>query len=373
MSGFYGLGAGLHDAVALAQACRPGAVLGFGAERAGYCDVLAPVGPVLARAEVEQAAALGRGRYFLAFGSFGLGEMAPLAGAIEHLAAASGVGFMAACLAAPDQGRTVYQGHLFEAGKLKVDLARSFGLVLDGGVEIVAHEIVAAGPAAIRAQCGRLKEQGKVLALIDAISAADCDVVAEAMAGMKLAGGAAWFARPDDAGAAEAGAAAVSRLAGPVAILSGARDRQTIFQIGAARAVRPVHDLDFTQADPVAAALAWAAGKLGQPAFIITSTVPPDRVSPGAPAAAALGAVAGGLAALGVVRFVIAGGETAGAVRAALGVARLRTCPENDRFLWLADETLAISIKPPRAGGKTLFLGEFEPHLSLNDVAEMAI
>lgn len=372
LSGFYGLGGSLHDALALAQACGPGALLGFGAGQAEFCDVLAPEGAVLARAEVEQSAALGRTRYFLSFGTYGLGDLAPVAGAIEHLAAATGVGFMAVCLAAPGWGRTVYQGHLFEAGKLKVDLARGFGLVLDGAVGVVAHEIVAAGESAIRAQCGRLKEQGKVLALIDAISEADCAAVAAAMAVMKLAGGGADFARPRIAGAAVAGVVGVKKLAGPVAILSGALDRQTIFQIGAARDAMAVYDLDFTLSDPVAAALAWASDKLGASAFIITSTVPPDRVTPSPPAAVMLGAVARGLAAFGVVRFVIAGGETAGAVRETLGVRRLQTCPESGPFLWLSDENVAISIKPPQAGAKTLFLYKFEPHLSLNDIAEMA-
>lgn len=370
MSGFYGIGAGLHDAVALAAVCGAGGVLGFGADEAGACDVLAPGGAVLVRAEVERAALLGRARYFFSFGTYGLGDLAPLAGAIEHLAAASGVGFMAACLAAPGEGKTVYQGHLFEGGVLKADLARSFGLALDGGVGVVGHEIVAAGAAAIRAQCGRLKEQGKVLALIDAISEADCAEVAAAMAGMKLAGGAAGLARPDAPGALPA---ALAMPGGPVAILSGALDRQSIFQIGAARAVLAVHDVDFASADPVAAALAWAAEHAAAPAFIITSTVPPDRVTQGAKAAAVLGQIAAGLAGLGVARFVLAGGETAACARAALGVKRLQTCLQTSQFLWLRDEKFVISIKPPRAGGKTLFLSEFEPQLSLNDIAEMVL
>ncbi len=357
----------MHDAVALAGACGPGAVLAFGGAQAGACDVLAPEGAVLARSDVQAAANLGRARYFLSFGTYGLDDLAPVAGAIEHLAAATGVGFMAVCLAAPEQGRSVYQGHLFEAGRLKADLARSFGLVMDGGVGVVAHEIVAAGPASIRAQCGRLKEQGKVLALIDAISAADCDMVAAAMAEMRLVGGSAGFARLGLARPAVANA-----HAGPVAILSGALDRQTIFQIGAARAGLAVYDLDLTLADPVAAALLWAGEVLAKPAFIITSTVPPDQVTAGARACVMLGEIARGLAALGVARFVLAGGETASAVRAALGVTRLQTCPENSPFLWMRDEKFSISIKPPQAGGKTLFLSEFEPHLSLNDIAEMA-
>jgi len=353
----------LHDAVALAGAFGPGALLGFGAGEAVACDILAPTDALLSRAEVSAAASLGRPRYFLSFGNFSLDDLASAAGALEHLAAATGAGFIGVCLAAPGRGRTVYQGHLFEGAAMRADLARLFAGLIDGGVGVVPQNIVAGGALAIRAACGKLKEQGKTLALIDAVNDDDCDAVAHAMASMPLAGGTAGFA----------GAGGVwpeDTQSGPVAILSGARDRQVVFQIGAARAALPVFDLNFAAADPVAEAVGQVAN-IRAGAFIITSTVPPDKMSGGTDAAGMLGAIACRLAAAGVRRFIIAGGETAVAVRAALGISQLRATAMTGPLLWGQDENFAISFKSPGSGGKNLFLSDFEPHLRLNNIAEL--
>jgi uncharacterized protein YgbK (DUF1537 family) len=202
------------------------------------------------------------------------------------------------------------------------------------------------------------------LALIDAVSDADCAAVAEAMAGLPLAGGVAAFA----GGASDWPA---DEAVGPVAVLSGALDRQTIFQIGAARGVRPVYDIDFGLAEPAAAALAWAADQAAG-SFIISASVPPDRVVAGGDAPMILAEVARGLATAGIRRFVITGGAAAGAVCAALGVTVLRAAALSDGLFWLQHERLSISIIPPGAGGKNLFLSEFGPHLRLNNIAELA-
>jgi len=361
--GCYGLAGSLHDAMALAGAFGPGSIIGFGAGEAGSSDILAPSGASLVKAEIAAAASLGRAQYFLSFGNHGLDGLAPVAGAIEHLAAATGVGFMAVCLAAPEQGRTVYQGHLFEAGRMLADLARDFAMLLEGGVGIVPREIVAAGAAAIALHCGRLKEQGRLLALIDAIDEDDCAAAAAAMRAMPLAGGVAGFAAPGGIFGADDGK-------GPVAILSGALDRQTVFQVGAARAAVPVFDLDLSAADPADAALGWAAAQ-NAGSFIISSSVPPDKLTEGAPAALLLGEIARGLHAAGVRRFIVTGGETGMAVRDALGIQNLRAVSATGTLIWLKHETLAISFKPSGAGGKNLFLSEFEPHLSLNNIAEL--
>jgi uncharacterized protein YgbK (DUF1537 family) len=363
--GCYGLAGSLHDAVALAAAFGPGAIIGFGTGEAHASDILAPAGQALSRPEVTVAVSLGRPKYFLSFGNFALDELGLVAGAIAHLAAGTSTGFMAACLAAPEQGRTVYQGHLFEGGVMRTNLVRQFAGLMDGAVGIVPHELVAGGAAGIRAACLRLKEQGKILALIDAISEDDCAAVAAVLSGMPLAGGSARFADaggtwPNDPGT------------GRVAILSGALDRQTIFQLGVARAALAVLDLDFAEADPAAAAVRRATALPSDDTFIITSSVPPDRLTTGLDAAAILGEVAAGLAQAGISRFIAAGGQTARAVCAALKLTKLQATSKSNGYLWLRNGTIAISIKTPNLGGRNLFLSEFEPHLSLNDIAELA-
>ncbi len=348
----FGLAAALHDAVALAHGFGPGARISFGSAD-GQTDILAPSGRLLAPAALAGMPA-GRERYFFAFGDAGA---APV---IDALTAAAGTGFMAACLAAPWRKRTVYQGHLFENGILSGNLLREFALELQGGAGLVAHEIVAAGAEAIRRRCATLKEQGKALALVDAINEDDCAAIADAFTRFPLVGGGAWLAGVNPAVAAPP--------SGPVAILSGALDRQTVFQLGAARLVMPVHDLDFSRPNPAAEALAWAAAKIGD-VFVVASTTSPDRVTAGADAARVLGEVAKGLAAAGIRRLVITGEDTARAVLAALEITAVTVGAALGPLRWLHAGSLALCLKPP-GGTKSLFLYDFEPQIRLNATAE---
>jgi uncharacterized protein YgbK (DUF1537 family) len=354
-----GLAATFADAAALAEAFGPGAAIGLG-HFTPDLDILAPAGPVLQPDAAAAAARAGAAKYFLAFGHAApVAELAPL---VELLCQAAGTGFMAACPAAPWAGRTMYQGHLFEGGKLRGNLVQEFAAALGGGVGLVAHETVRQGAAAIGKACVRLKEQGRILALIDALDDDDGAAVAEALGLQAVAGGGAWAAaRPHMPEPAQPD--------GPVAILAGALDRQTNFQIGAARPFMPVFDLDFASADPVADATNWAAAHTGTP-FIVTSTVAPDLLTPGAPAAAMLGRIAAGLAALGIQKFVVAGGATMAACLAELGITRLIVGAGFGPFRWLQAGKFAFCFKPAGAGQKNLFLSEFEPQNRLNEEAK---
>ncbi len=352
----FGLAASLHDAVALAEAW-PGARMSFGGDGAD-CDILAPHD-----LNFGKSLPFGRPQCIFSFGNAGSAGIAAVAAPIiDALTEVAGTGFMAVCLAAPWAGRTVYQGHLFENGGMKGNLVREFSLALRGGVGLVAHEVVAAGVAAVKKRCAALKEQGRALALIDAISGDDCVLVAAACAGFSLLGGGAWLAPRREGAAAE-------QPDGPVAILSGALDRQTVFQLGAARLAMPVYDLDFSRPNPAADALTWARRKLGEP-MVIAGTASPDRVTPGAPAAAVLGEVAKGLVAAGVRRLVITGDATARGVITALEIQNVTVGAAFGPLTWLRTETLAISIKPSGAGTKNLFLSEFGPQIRLNATAE---
>jgi len=259
----------------------------------------------------------------------------------------------------------MYQGHLFEGGKLRGNLVQEFAAALGGGVGLVGHETVRQGAAAIAKACARLKEQGRLLALVDAVDDDDGAAVAEALDGQIFAGGGAWAAaRPHGA--------APGQPEGPVAILAGALDRQTNFQIGAARPYMPVFDLDFARTDPVADAVGWAAGQIGTP-FIITSTVAPDLLTPGAPAAAMLGRIGARLAALGIRKFMVAGGETLAACFGELGITRLTAGAGFGPLRWLQARDVAFCFKPAGAGTRNLFLSEFEPQNRLNEEAKSAL
>jgi uncharacterized protein YgbK (DUF1537 family) len=124
-------------------------------------------------------------------------------------------------------------------------------------------------------------------------------------------------------------------------------------------------------------ALDWAKPLLGDRPILISATAPPEIVAEvqrrlgreraGALVEAALAAIAGGLAANGVRRFVIAGGETAGAIVQALGVTGLRIGRQIDPGVpWttslpgsLGEPALALALKSGNFGAPDFFLRAF--------------
>jgi len=138
--------------------------------------------------------------------------------------------------------------------------------------------------------------------------------------------------------------------------------------------------------DPIAAAagrniaaeaLAWAAPRLGDQPVLISATAPPEEVAAiqeavgreraGALVEETLAAIATGLGAKGARRFVIAGGETAGAIVRALGVTGLRIGRQIDPGVpWtvslpgnLGAPTLALALKSGNFGTPDFFLRAF--------------
>jgi uncharacterized protein YgbK (DUF1537 family) len=229
---------------------------------------------------------------------------------------------------------------------------------------MVPHEITLAGVNAIRRRLAGLRDQGFALALVDAVSEADCASITEAFANITLTGGPAWISNPTPTPdpAAEIG---------PVAILSGALDRQSLFQIGAAAAAMPVLQLDFgrQEAEIVSGALAWATAQSAT--FLIAASAPPGQVHPSAPAAEILGAIAEGLAASGIHRFLLTGNDTAATILSRLGETHLTTGAAAGPLRWLhGKHKNAFLVKPGGIGGKDLFLSQIEPHNCLNAAAE---
>jgi uncharacterized protein YgbK (DUF1537 family) len=290
---------------------------------------------------------------------------ATLAPALETLIQNTGTGFMAACFANPAAGRTMYQGHLFQGSALKENLPRAFRTEISGRIGLVPQDITAAGTLAIRARLSALKDQGIALALVDALNAADCAAIAEAFANITLTAGPAWISN------ALPNAETTDIPPGPIAILSGALDRQSLFQIGAAAAAMPVLQLDFTQAEAtiLANALAWAAPQPGS--FLIAASAPPDRVIPGAPAAKILAAIAAGLAASGIQKFILAGNDTAATILHHLGETSLTAGAATGALRWLHGRGQnAYLLKPGGAETKNLYLSQIGPQLRLNAAAE---
>jgi hypothetical protein len=364
-----GLAATLADAAALAAIRGPASRIGIG----GACpqsDIHAPAGPRLQPPDI--AAMSGRAApYMFTFGNTAAPIAADiLAPMLETCIARAGTGFCAACVATPWTDRTMYQGHLFQGASHRGNLVQDFSAAMQGRVGLVPLEVVAQGAAAIRARLAALKDQGTALALIDAINSNDCEAVVQACAGQHLRAGAAWLAGPAPSPPEP------SPPAGPLAILSGATDRQTLFQLGIASAIMPSLWLDFTRPDVAATALVWAAAatrKTG--AVAIAASAPPDRLHPTAPVLAILAEMARGLAAAGTTRLVLAGSDTAAAILNALGVTELTAGAALGSLRWLHDaQGRAYLIKPGGAGGRDLFRdlfpAGFRPQIRLNAAAE---
>ena len=336
-------------------------------------------------------------KYCSTFDSTEHGNIGPVA---DALVAALGCGFAIACPAFPANARSVYQGHLFVGAVLlnesgmqdhpltpmrDPNLVRVLGRQTEGVVGLVPFATVEQGAGAIRAALAGLKEQGSRYAIVDAVSDAHLVSIGEAVSGHALVTGGSGVAMglPENFRRAgllrQAGAGDLPAVPGFSAVLAGSCSRATLFQIGSARDRTPTLELDALAAPDAAAlvrqALAWADGKLGTAPIVIAASAPPDQVAAlqarlgreaaGALVEEAMAGIAVGLAARGVRRMVVAGGETSGAVVGALGVKRLRIGAEIDPGVpWTLAEgagpPMLLALKSGNFGGRDFFLSAFE-------------
>ena len=315
------------------------------------------------------------------FDSTPRGNIGPVA---DALLAALGREFALATPAYPRNQRTVYLGNLFvgavplaESGMRNPpltpmtdsNLVRVMGAQTKGRVGLVDFAAVEAGAAAVQARCEALRAEGCRYAIVDAIRDEHLVAAGEACAGMKLsiggAGLAMGIARALAKGAKKATGAALPKVDGAAAILSGSCSEATLAQVEAARAKFPSLHLDPARLD-VEAALAWAKPKLGAGPVLIYTSAPPSARAEGRADAIeqAFRALAKGLAAAGVRRFVVAGGETSGAVAEALGVKALAIGPEIAPGVpWtaaLGGKPMLLALKSGNFGGPDFFTRAFE-------------
>ena len=269
--------------------------------------------------------------------------------------------FSIACPAFPENGRTVFHGHLFVGDELLSDsgmrdhpltpmtdanLVRVLQAQCRRRVGLIRHDTVAQGVAAVRARIAVLRAEGFGVAVADAIANADLRVLGEACADLPLltAGSGLALGLPDAYAARgwvqpDAQAARLDAMYGPAAVLSGSCSLATHAQVAAWQAAgRPAFALDvraLARGEPVAQrALAWALERIADEPVLVFATASADalhavQAEVGAARAgtlveACLAQVALDLVDARVQRLVVAGGETSGAVVQALGVHTLR-------------------------------------------------
>jgi len=139
-------------------------------------------------------------KYCSTFDSTDAGNIGPVADAlIDDL----NCGFALACPAFPDNGRTVFQGHLFVGAALlsesgmehhpltpmrDANLVRVLSRQTDGTVGSVPFAVVDRGAAAIRDAMTRLRESGRRYAIVDALTDIHLRAIGAAAAGSRFGG-----------------------------------------------------------------------------------------------------------------------------------------------------------------------------------------
>ena len=325
------------------------------------------------------------------------GNIGPVAEALLAALAGPGQGLGLVCPAFPENGRTVFRGHLFVGDELLSDsgmrhhpltpmtdanLVRVMQAQCSGRVGLLRHDTVARGAAAISARLDTLQAEGVRWAVADAIDNADLLQLATGAAQLPLWVAGSGLALGLPAVLAERGwvrldsqAAQLDRLTGPAAVLAGscslATQAQVAHWIAAGRPAWRIDPAAAARGEPVALqALAWAAQQTDTPMVYATtdaSTLAATQSMLGVAQAGALveqvlAQVAQGLVAAGAQRLVVAGGESAGAVVQALGVQRLRIgaaiCPGvpwTQAVLAAGTAPLQLALKSGNFGGPDFF------------------
>jgi uncharacterized protein YgbK (DUF1537 family) len=292
----------------------------------------------------------------------------------------------------PANGRTVYRGHLFVFDQLLSDsgmrnhpltpmtdanLVRVLGRQTALDVGLIRYDTVAAGPAAIRAAAGKLAAEGKPFIVVDTLTNADLDAIGEACRGFSLVTGGSGLALGLAPQLRPAGAAvtppALPAVGGPIICLSGSASEATNAQVARFAEAHPVFRLDPVNLaegrQTAAEAVAWALERLKDGPCLVSATAPPAEVKAaqaalGTERAAAvvegaLAAVATALRKAGVRRFVVAGGETSGAVATALRASRLavgaQIAPGVPWCVTVEPEPVALALKSGNFGGEDFF------------------
>ena len=345
-------------------------------------------------------------KYCSTFDSTLEGNIGPVT---EALMQAMGTDFTIATPAFPDNGRTVFKGHLFVGDVLlnesgmqhhpltpmtDPNLVRVMQSQCQSPVGLIDFKTVAQGEAAIRGRIEVLKSQGCRIAVVDALSNDDLLRLGPALRDMPLltAGSGVAIGLPANFGLKPTPTtSALPRVQGKQAVIAGSCSTATQKQVAyfksqglpalALDPTRLVQD-DAAHQLVVDEALMWAKTQLTQHAdfegpVLIYSTASPEAVKAtqakfgvqvvGDRVEQALARIAQGLRQLGVAQLIVAGGETSGACVQALGINQLQIGMQIDPGVpWCYAQTginaagLHITLKSGNFGSDDFFVKAFD-------------
>jgi uncharacterized protein YgbK (DUF1537 family) len=311
----------------------------------------------------------------------------------EALLAELGSDFTLACPAFPENGRTIFRGHLFVQDQLlsesgmqhhpltqmtDANLVRVLQTQTTLPVSLLRYDTVAQGVEAVRARIAQLRADGVHMAVADALSDADLYTLGSACADLPLLTGGSGLALGLPENFRRAGklrqldAAVVPAVEGGEVVLAGSASAATNGQVAAwLEAGRPALRIDplaLAAGEAVVAQALAFARDAGQTVLIYATSAPEDVKAvqqklgverAGALVEDALGEIALGLREAGIRRFVVAGGETSGAVVQALGVQLLQIGAQIDpgvpATVSTTAEPLALALKSGNFGGRDFF------------------
>jgi len=332
-------------------------------------------------------------KYCSTFDSTDKGNIGPVAEALLDLLDAP---IAIACSAFPAAGRSIYQGHLFVGQLLLSDspmrnhpltpmhdanLVRVLQRQSRGKVGLVPQAVIDQGPETVRATLDAAQKSRHRLMIADAVRDADLRVLGAALADAKLITGGSGIAMglPDNfRRQGKIGATALpSRMAAPAGrsvILAGSCSVATQGQVAAAIAAGcpalRIVPLDIASSTQTAASIAeWVIASAGALPPLVYSTADPETVKAvqeqlgreraGALVEQLLAEVSVILRDNGFSRFIVAGGETSGAVVEALGARALQIGPEIAPGVpWtrsIGTPDLALALKSGNFGAPDFF------------------
>lgn len=302
-----------------------------------------------------------------------------------------------ACPAFPTNGRTIYRGHLFVGDTLLSDspmkdhpltpmddanLVRVLQRQTTLPVGLVSHDAVKEGSAAISSAFQAAIAGGEKIMVVDALDDNHLRQIGRAASGMKLITGGSGIALGLPENFRRAGKIgeknaewAFSATDGRAVILAGSCSAATRRQIDQAmRAEVPalkINPLLVAEGVVTAESVADWVKTSNHPTPIVYSSADPSEVidiqkelgreNAGALVEDLLAEVAGRLKQDNFTRFLVAGGETSGAVVQALGVSALQIGPEIDPGVpWTRsvgeERPIALALKSGNFGADDFFL-----------------
>ena len=332
-------------------------------------------------------------KYCSTFDSTDEGNIGPVADALLDLL---GIDIAFVCPAFPSNGRTVYNGHLFVGQALLSDspmkdhpltpmtdanLVRVLQTQSRSKVGLIPYAAVEAGEASIRDAAEGLAAQKIRLAVVDAISDRHLRSIGHAASEMKLltGGSGAALGLPENfrrfGNLALSGNAAFLPPPGKGVMFAGSCSAATRRQIAAAiSAGTPAMKIDPFDVDAEAITasdvVSWVNSLRSDGIPLVYSSADPAEVQSaqeqlgrekaGTLIETFLGQVASGLREKGFNRFVVAGGETSGAVVHALKVKAMAIGPEIDPGVpWTISidqgSPIALALKSGNFGADDFF------------------